>query len=121
MIEIQGNMVYGCMIQSLDISKSFTYFSQFYTPEGNDEFKNQRQQVIVGKLLEEYAFRKACNEGNPTQNHQQMGSVKDLSSADYLYKLSEEGSFRIFNHEISKKGTPLFHSALFIVWKQIAK
>lgn len=71
-------MVFGLILQSLDISKPQTFFSIFFNQEGNDDLKNQRIQIIVKRVLEEFSFRKASEVSTTTQ---QSGSMKDLLSS----------------------------------------
>jgi hypothetical protein len=130
-------MVFGFMIQSLDASKPFTFISYFFTPEGNDEWRKLRQTFIANKVVEEYAFRKeylynllskllltirksSLSTPSSVANY---GSMKDLLLQDSMYsKGSEEGAFRITpGGETPKKGTFLFESTKFVIWKQILR
>ena len=49
-------MVYGVLIHSVASSQKL-FFSNFYTPEGNDESKKIRQQTVMRRVLEEHLFQ----------------------------------------------------------------
>ena len=42
-------MVYGLLVHSLD-HRGVVWFSHFFTPEGNDTSKKDREQMVIGRV-----------------------------------------------------------------------
>jgi len=84
-------------------------FSNFFTSNGNDFLKSERQQFITRQILDEFEFRKNCRETAFLRSETNSLDWSLLSSENK--GKNEEGVFRLARSEKS----PL----LTIVWKQI--
>ena len=81
-------MIYGILIHSAE-SVGATYFSHFYTAEGNDCDKLSRQQAIVRKVLEDKSFQQQAASYYPTRLDLRVVSAHTLNGLTTSKKVSE--------------------------------
>ena len=81
-------MIYAILIHSAE-NVGATYFSHFYTGEGNDSDKIARQQAIIRKVIEDKSFQQQAAAYYPTRLDLRVVSSATLNGLTTTKKVSE--------------------------------
>jgi len=131
-------MVFGFIICSLDRISGIDFSSplqtlpvqvfiaQFYSPEGNDKNKYERQQYIASKVQGEYSFVYSCYSPDGSLAARELSldwgthSLVPEPNKSVSSKWANEGVFRIVPEDaLSNSQSPLFKKSKIVIWKQI--
>ena len=76
-------MVYGLMIHSVDSCQKL-YFSVFFSPEGNDSRKKNRNSRILRRILDEHLFTRTTS-GTTSNSGARGSSNRGAGTSQYYY------------------------------------
>jgi hypothetical protein len=120
-------MIYAILINGAE-NVGATYFSHFYTGEGNEGDKIARQQAIIRKVIEDKSFQQQAASFYPTRLDVRVVSPATLNSLTTSKKVSE--TYPASAHETSAglpqpnegvvllSPSPHFRNQMAAVWHQ---